>query len=116
MRAHRNCIENLPIFVARVVALMATCLQSRSIDALSVTLLVARIGQTPVLIAAPPTTASAALRFALFFVQIDCMMSMFNGAGGEKRIGLDERARIRRSSTTRTPPRTGVLRAEYRRR
>src|ERR1043165_7023679 len=46
MRAHMNCVENLPIFAALVVALIATGLHSPSIDALSGTFLVARIGQT----------------------------------------------------------------------
>jgi uncharacterized MAPEG superfamily protein len=74
MRAHMNCVENLPIFGALVVVLMATGLQSPSVDALSVALLLARIGQTLVHIAAPPTNVWAALRFALFFVQIVCIM------------------------------------------
>jgi MAPEG family len=39
MRAHMNCVENLPIFGALVIALMATGLQRPSIDALSLTLL-----------------------------------------------------------------------------
>jgi uncharacterized MAPEG superfamily protein len=76
MRAHMNCVENLPIFAALVVALMATGLQSSSINAFSVTLLIARIGQTLVHIGAPPTNFWAALRFALFFVQIMCMISI----------------------------------------
>jgi uncharacterized MAPEG superfamily protein len=76
MRAHMNCVENLPIFGALVVALMATGLQSPSIDALSITLLIARIGQTLVHIGAPPTNFWAALRFALFFTQIVCMISI----------------------------------------
>src|SRR5215213_1760075 len=74
MRAHMNCLENLPIFGALVVALMATGLQSPSVDALSVALLIARIEQTLVHIVAPPMNAWAALRFALFFVQIICIM------------------------------------------
>jgi uncharacterized MAPEG superfamily protein len=76
MRAHMNCVENLPLFGALVVALMATGLQSPAIDALSVTLLLARIGQTVVHIGAPPKNVWAALRFALFFVQIVCMISI----------------------------------------
>ena len=35
-RAHMICVENLPIFGALVVALMATGLQSPSVDALSI--------------------------------------------------------------------------------
>jgi uncharacterized MAPEG superfamily protein len=76
MRAHMNCVENLPIFGALVLALMAIGLQNTSINALSITFLLARIGQTLVHIAAPATNASAALRFALFFVQIICMISI----------------------------------------
>jgi uncharacterized MAPEG superfamily protein len=56
MRAHMNCVENLPIFGALVIALMATGLQRPSIDALSLTLLLARIPQTLVHIVAPPPT------------------------------------------------------------
>src|SRR5215216_3568288 len=61
MRAHMNCGENLPIFGALVVALMATGLQSPSIDAFSVTFLVARIGQTVVHIGAPTANVWASL-------------------------------------------------------
>jgi uncharacterized MAPEG superfamily protein len=66
MRAHMNCVENLPIFAALVVALMATGLQSPLIDALAITTLVARVGQTVVHITAPPSNPSATLRFTLF--------------------------------------------------
>ena len=76
MRAHMNCVENLPIFGALVVALMATGLQSPYIDALSITILIARIGQTVVHIGAAPTNVWAAIRFALFFAQIFCMTSI----------------------------------------
>jgi len=37
MRAHMNCVENLPVYTAIVVALMATGLQSAVIDRLAVT-------------------------------------------------------------------------------
>jgi uncharacterized MAPEG superfamily protein len=74
MRAHMNCVENLPIFAALVVALMATGLQSPTIDALAITTLAARVGQTVVHITAPPSNPSAALRFALFLVQVVCMI------------------------------------------
>ena len=64
MRAHMNFVENLPIFGALVVALTATGVHSPFLDALSVALLLARIGRTLVHIVAPLTTAWAALRFA----------------------------------------------------
>jgi uncharacterized MAPEG superfamily protein len=76
MRAHMNCVENLPIFGALVVALMASGVQSSSVNALCVAVLLARIGQTVIHIGAPPTNVWAALRFSLFFVQIVCMISI----------------------------------------
>ena len=41
MRAHMNCIENLPVYTAIVVALVATGLQSSTIDRLAITMLIA---------------------------------------------------------------------------
>ena len=46
MRAHMNCVENLPIYTAIVVALMATGLQGSTIDHLAIAILPAHIGQT----------------------------------------------------------------------
>ena len=76
MRAHMNCVENLPVFGALVVALMTTNLLSSSIDALSITLFVSRIGQTVVHLAPSFNDILAGLRFALFSVQIGCMISI----------------------------------------
>ena len=76
MRAHMNCVENLPVYTAIVVALIATGLQSPVVDRLAVTMLAARIGQTVVHIALPPTNAASSLRFALFFIQAVCMIAM----------------------------------------
>ena len=76
MRAHMNCVENLPVYAAIVVALMATGLHSALMDRLAITILVARIGQTLAHIALPPTNAATSLRFALLFVQMACMITM----------------------------------------
>ena len=76
MRAHMNCVENLPIYGALVVALSATGLRSSFIDGLSIAMLVARIGQTLVHILLPPSTSTASLRFALFLIQVICMSSI----------------------------------------
>ena len=73
---HHRVASGISALGALVLALMATGLQTTSIDALSVTLLLARIGQTLVHIGAPPTNIGATLRFALFFVQIVCMISI----------------------------------------
>ena len=74
MRAHMNCVENLPYSV--VFAATATGLKSTMVDTLAMTLLAARIGQTLVHVALPPTNKAASLRFALFAVQVVCMISM----------------------------------------
>ena len=76
MRAHMNCVENLPIYTAIVVALMATGLQSSTIDHLAIAILPARIGQTLTHIALPPTNAVTSLRFGLFCIQLACMISI----------------------------------------
>ena len=76
MRAHMNCVENLPVYAAIVVALVATSVQSLAIDGLAVTMLAARIGQTVTHIVMPPTNAAAILRFALFFLQASCIIAM----------------------------------------
>jgi uncharacterized MAPEG superfamily protein len=76
MRAHANCVENLPLYTAIVVALVATGLQSPAIDRLAIVLLGARIAQTTVHIVLPPTNAAAGLRFALFFVQVASMIAV----------------------------------------
>ena len=76
MRAHMNCVENLPVYAAIVGALVATGLRSPVVDRLSVTMLAARIGQTMVHIALSPTNAVTSLRFALYFMQAVCMIAM----------------------------------------
>ena len=76
MRAHMNCVENLPVYVAIVVALMAVGVTSAALDTLAVTLLAARISQTTVHIALPPSNAAASVRFAFFAVQVGCMTAM----------------------------------------
>jgi uncharacterized MAPEG superfamily protein len=60
MRAHMNCVENLPIYTAIVVALMATCLQGSTIDHLAIAILPARIGQTLTHIVLPQPMRSPA--------------------------------------------------------
>ena len=46
MRAHANCVENLPVYTAVVFALTAIGLKSTTVDTLAMTLLAARIGRT----------------------------------------------------------------------
>jgi uncharacterized MAPEG superfamily protein len=76
MRAHMNCVENLPVYAAIVVAQTAAGVQSAVIDRLALTMLAARIGQTMTHILLAPTNAAAGLRFAFFFIQTASMIAM----------------------------------------
>ena len=70
LRAHMNCVENLTVYTASVVVLLALRL------ALAITILVARICQTSVHLSFEQTNRVAAIRFAFFFVQAACMIAM----------------------------------------
>jgi uncharacterized MAPEG superfamily protein len=45
MRAHANCLENLPIYIVVVIALLVTETKSPWLDGLAIILLIARIAQ-----------------------------------------------------------------------
>jgi uncharacterized MAPEG superfamily protein len=76
VRAHMNCVENLPLYTAIVVALVAARLTGPVFDALAITILVARICQSSVHMLLEQTNTIAAIRFALFFIQAACMIAM----------------------------------------
>ena len=74
MRAHANCIENLPVFGAIVFGLYVGNVASTLVDALSATVLIARILQSLVHVCLVQTNAVASVRFAFFFVQFACFL------------------------------------------
>src|SRR5918994_5697715 len=76
MRANMNCVENLPVFAAIVLCATATGTDSRLLDLLAGAILVARVCQTTVHLAFAPSNVAASVRFAFFFVQAICMLSM----------------------------------------
>ena len=76
MRAHANCVENLPIYTAIVVAMMVTGVQSRALDLLSILLLVARVCQTIVHVTLEQTNFVTSLRFMFFAIQLISMICM----------------------------------------
>jgi uncharacterized MAPEG superfamily protein len=76
MRAHMNCVENLPVYGAIVVALVASGVSGRSLDVLALVLIAARVCQTLLHIGTRPGEFTAAVRFTFFFVQIVCMVAM----------------------------------------
>ena len=76
IRAHMNCVENLPVYTAIVVALLATRVSSPILDGLAITILVARICQSAVHLLLEQTNTTAGIRFAFFFVQAISMIAM----------------------------------------
>jgi uncharacterized MAPEG superfamily protein len=70
MRAHANCVENLPVFGAIVLGLYVGNVASVSVNALAVAVLVARIMQSLVHVCFVQTNTVASVRFGFFFVQI----------------------------------------------
>ncbi len=76
MRSHANCLENLPIYTALVVVIVATDIHSPFLDALAILLLVARIIQTIIHIGFEQSNVIVGLRFFFFFTQLLSMIGM----------------------------------------
>lgn len=72
MRAHANCLENLPIFGAIVLALYVSETSGPTVDALSIAILVARVLQSLTHVSFVQTDRVVMIRFAFFFTQIVC--------------------------------------------
>jgi uncharacterized MAPEG superfamily protein len=75
LRAHANCVENLPLFGSLVVVAALIGLKSELFDWLAVSFLVARILQSSVHMASGSNRAIM-VRFAFFCVQFVCMLGM----------------------------------------
>ena len=70
MRAHANCVENLPVFGAIVFGLYVGNVGSVLVNALAVAVLLAGIMQSLVHVCFIQTNTVSAVRFGFFFVQI----------------------------------------------
>jgi len=70
MRAHANCVENLPVFGAIVLALYAGNVTGIFVNALAVTVLIARIVQSLVHVCFVQTNTVVSIRFGFFSVQV----------------------------------------------
>src|SRR5688500_12341496 len=76
MRAHMNCVENLPVFAAIVLCATATGADSRLLDLLAGAILVTRLCRPPVHLPFAPSDVAASARFAFLFVQAIGMFAM----------------------------------------
>jgi len=70
MRAHANCIENLPVFGAIVFALTMAKVTGGLVDSIAIAILAARIAQSLVHVCFVQTNTIAAIRFSFFFMQV----------------------------------------------
>ena len=76
MRAHANCIENLPVYTAIVLAASAAHVDDALLDWLAVVLLVARVIQSSIHVSFVQTNRAVSFRFSFFMVQFVCMTVM----------------------------------------
>ena len=76
MRAHANCVENLPVFGAVVFAIYVAGVSTATINALAVIVPLARIGQTLTHVAFEETNTAVSVRFAFFLAQVICVLAM----------------------------------------
>ncbi len=76
MRAHANCVENLPVF-GSIVLLISLCgVASFWVDALSLAVLVARVAQSTVHMAWPESARTVGVRFTFCLAQVLCMIAL----------------------------------------
>lgn len=75
-RAHLNCVENLPVFGAIVLAITVSDLHSPLLDCLAITFLAARIMQSLIQLSFRQTGRVTMFRFGFFVVQLICMFWM----------------------------------------
>lgn len=76
LRAHANCVENLPVYGAVVVAVVATGVSAPLLDLLSIVLMGARVAQTSVHVGFQHSNLAAVVRFTFYFIQVVCMIWM----------------------------------------
>ncbi len=74
MRAHANCIENLPVFGAIVFAIYVSGSSGKLIDGLCITVLVARIIQSLIHVSLEASNAVIFTRFTFFITQLICFL------------------------------------------
>lgn len=76
MRAHANCLENLPIYTAIVVPIALYHIDSGVLNALAIIILIARIFQSLTHILFAFTNLTVGVRFVFFATQLVAMIWM----------------------------------------
>lgn len=70
MRAHANCVENLPVFAVIVFALFVSNISGSTVNYLSIVILASRVIQSLTHVCFVQTNTVTSLRFTFFFIQI----------------------------------------------
>lgn len=76
VRAHANCIENLPVFGAIVLALYVSGVAGPAVDRLSIGVLAARVVQSTIHVSHVQTDAFVYARFSFFCVQLVAFLAL----------------------------------------
>lgn len=76
MRAHANCVENLPVFGVIVLSLYVAGVGGPTVNFLSTSVLAARVAQSLVHVCFVQTNTVAAVRFAFFLVQLVSFLAL----------------------------------------
>lgn len=76
MRAHANCVENLPVYAAIVLSAEAARLVPLHMDTLALAVIACRITQSCIHMLLPETNSTIAVRFSFFFAQVAAMIWM----------------------------------------
>jgi uncharacterized MAPEG superfamily protein len=76
MRAHGNCVENLPVYGAVVVAIVASGIRAPMLDLLACVMLGARVVHSVIHVAFEQTSKVLVARSSFFTVQIVCIAWM----------------------------------------
>ena len=74
MRAHANCVENLPVFGTVVLTANITGSASHMVDVLAVIVMAARLAQTGVHVLFAVRDLTVAVRFSFYLVQVAAMI------------------------------------------
>lgn len=76
MRAHANCVENLPVYAAIVLCATATRVDGELVDMLALILLAARVAQSLTHLSFQQTDRAVSVRFTFYSVQVLCKFVM----------------------------------------
>lgn len=76
MRAHINCIENLPVYAAIIFCITVVKLDNALLNILAIVFIIARLCQTITHVAFTDTNRMVLIRFLFYFIQLVIMFWM----------------------------------------